>query len=164
MAVKKAKYVYYTKGCENALKNGNYGYAQLDEEEIQALQPELAGWYVCDYSTYCIEYDDYDDVSRGSDINYVAVTDMVSCCSGMYSSSDVLGDILIDTDNHFIGVVLKVTQSGGNGWNNYDRTNYAILYTNGKVDGKAEKEYSFSGESSSKEYTNSYSLVKREQN
>ena len=161
MAVKKAKYVYYTKGCEKAFSEGNFGFATLDQDEIEALQAQMQGWFVRDYSSWRIEYDDYDDASYGSDSTLVAVPDIVSCTSGMYSSSDVRGDILIDKNNNFVGVILYIVEEGGNGWSNYNRSHYALLFTDGTNYGKAEKSYSFSGESSSKDYTNTYDLVKK---
>ena len=164
MAVKKAKYVYYTKGCEKAYSEGNFAFATLDQDEIEALQAQMQGWFVRDYSSWRIEYDDYDDVSYGSDSTLVAVPDIVSCTSGMYSSSDVRGDILIDRDNNFVGVILYIVEEGGNGWSNYNRSHYALLFTDGTTYGKAEKSYCFAGESSSKDYTNSYDLVKKEDN
>ena len=162
MTVTKAKYVVYVKGCEEDYQKGRFGFTTLSDEQIANLQQQMQGWYVCDYSRYEIEYDDYDDKSYGSDINYVAVADMVSCVSGMYSSNDVLGDILITPQGEFVGVIIKIVNQGGNGWDNYRNVSYCMLFTDGKVVGKREKSYSFSGASSSKDYTNSYDLVKKE--
>ena len=163
MTVTKAKYVVYVRGCEEDYQKGRFGFTPLSDEQIANLQQQMQGWYVRDYSSYVIEYDDYDDKSYGSDINYVAVADMVSCVSGMYSSSDVLGDILITPQGEFVGVIIKIVNEGGNGWDNYRNVSYCTLFTDGKVVGKREKSYSFSGASSSKDYSNSYDLVKKEE-
>jgi hypothetical protein len=162
MQVTKAKYVVYVKGCEEDYQKGRFSFAPLLDAQVQELNKQMQGWYVRDYSSYTYEYDDYDDKSHGSDLKYVAVSDMVSCVSGIYSTSDVLGDILINQQGQFVGVIVKIVNEGGNGWNNYRDVSYALLFTDGRVVGKAEKCYSFSGESSSKERTNSYDLVKRE--
>lgn len=162
MQVTKAKYVVYVKGCEEDYQKGRFSFAPLLDAQVSELNKQMQGWYVRDYSSYTYEYDDYDDKSHGSDLKYVAVSDMVSCVSGIYSTSDVLGDILINQQGKFVGVIVKIVNEGGNGWNNYRDVSYALLFTDGRVVGKAEKCYSFSGESSSKERTNSYDLVKRE--
>ena len=64
------------------------------------------------------------------------------------------------------GMAMQVTKAKYvvcvNGWNNYRDVSYALLFTDGRVVGKAEQCYRFSGESNSKERTNSYDLVKRE--
>ncbi len=163
MSVTKAKYVVYVSGCEGDYQMGRFAYAPLLQSQQEALKEQMQGWYVMDYSSYTYEYDDYDDKSHGSDIKYVAVPDMTSCVSGSYSTSDVLGDILISQEGNFVGVIIKLVDQGGNGWDNYRNVSYALLFTDGRVVGKAEKCYSFSGESSSKEYTNSYELIKKDE-
>lgn len=162
MTATKAKYVVYVNGCEEDYQKGRFGFAPLLEGQVQELNKQMQGWYVRDYSSYTYEYDDYDDKSHGSDIKYVAVPDMVSCVSGIYSTSDVLGDILITPDGQFVGVIIKLVDKGGNGWDNYRNVSYALLFTDGRVVGKPKQCYSFSGESSSKESTNEYDLVKKD--
>jgi hypothetical protein len=86
---------------------------------------------------------------------------MTSCCSRDYGSDDVRGDILVK-DGHFVGVVIFTTEELCSSWSKYRNIYYSLLFIDGKVDGKPIKTYTFSGESSSKDYTNEYSLVKNE--
>ena len=157
---KKARYVLYSKQMRAAIKAGNFAYIDLSENDEKRLRAEMEGFVVRDSCHYCYEYDDYDDKSSGFTINDVPVAEMISCRSGCYSTDDVLGEILV-ADGHFAGVVLLVEEEGGNGWSNYHRKSYPLLFTDGSVDGQAKKSYSFSGESSSKDVTNDYSLVRK---
>ncbi len=86
---------------------------------------------------------------------------MTSRSSGVYSTDDVIGDILVE-NGHFAGVVLQVREQGGSAWTSYDTKNNTILYTDGRVVGKAQSSYSFSGPSSSKDTTDTYTLIKKE--
>ncbi len=110
---------------------------------------------------YCEEDDDYDRKYTGTSTKDVPLAEMTSRSSGAYSTDDVIGDILVE-NGHFAGVVLQVREQGGSAWTSYDRKNNTILYTDGRVVGKAQSSYSYSGSSSSKDTTDTYTLIKKE--
>ncbi len=159
MEKKKAHYVLYSAEQVGSILGGSFKYISLYPEDEEALKNELASWEIVNYMSYCYEYDDYDDKSYGSSTSNVPVSEMISINSGMYSTNDVRGEILVE-DGRFVGVVLIITEEGGSNWSSYRNSHYCILYADGRVEGKAESSYSFYGESSSKESTNSYSLKK----
>lgn len=153
--VKKARFVYYS------LQERKYVYLNPDTATEEALRAETEGWYIHDECDYCYEDDDYNDKTEGHSVKDVPVAAMTSRSSSWRSSSDVIGDILVE-GGHFVGVVLEVKEQGGSAWTSYDRKNDTILYTDGRVIGKPESFYSFSGPSSSKDTTDTYTLIKKD--
>ena len=138
-----ARYVPYGKGMDDALLNGARPYMTLDTETDATVKAEMAAWVIRDFCKYSYYDDDYDRGHSGTSTNEIAVDKMVSRSSGCYSTSDVIGDILVE-DGHFAGVVLYITEDGGNGWSNYDRKGYCLLLIDGSVKGNPEKSHSFS--------------------
>ena len=160
----KARFVVPTSVNEGRiLKVGElmFTYASFDEQTEEMLRNQAERWVIKDYHSYTYENDDYGTSSSDSSIIKTPLNDMTSISSGCYSSNDVLGDILV-IDNEVAGAILYITEEGGNGWSNYNRKEYSLLYTDGKTVGKTTKSYSFSGESSSRYIYDSYSLVERE--
>ena len=151
----KAKLVYYSPmtNCFERLVP--------DAQTEAAIWAEAEEWVIRDECDWQDDDDDYGVTRKGHKISYVPVTKMTSRTSTEYSTSDIIGDILTD-GHHFIGVVLRVTESGGSFWRSYRHQNTAVLYTDGKVDGKPVKSYCFSGESSGSDSTDTYSLVKKD--
>ena len=157
---KYARYIAFSKDRVNSIKNGRFEFLYLDRDEEQKLQEQISEWQIHESCSYSYEYDDYEDKSTGYYFNDIDVFKILSTSSGCYSSSDILGEILVE-NGLFVGVVIKITEEGGGGWSSYKNVKYSILYLDGKYDGKPESYYSFSGESSSKESTTTYSLRKK---
>ena len=132
-------------------------YADFDTEVIARIREQMADYEVVFDKDYSYEYEDDDYPTRGYDRKVVDVGELISLSSGMYSTDDARGDVLV-IDGRFAGVVVNLEEVGGNGWSNYQRSWYAVLYTDGRISGKNEGHYSFYGESSSKENTYTYTL------
>ena len=157
----KARYVLYTPDLAAAIAQGYLPNLPLDPATEETVRAELSGWVVRNSCDYCYEYDDYDDRSRGYSTDYIPVSDMISTKTGCYSTSDILGEILV-ADGHFVGVVLRLVDESHSTWQSDRRVHYPILLTDGTVIGTPHKSYYFSGESSTKESDNDYSLIKKE--
>jgi len=132
-------------------------YADFDEKTVMRLREEMACYEIYVGNSYTYEYDDDDGPTHGYSSKSVPIEKMVSLSSGLYSTSDPRGDCLI-LGGHFAGVVIYVEERGGNGWSNYDRSGYTVLYTDGRIVGNNVSSYSFYGESSSKEDEYTYTL------
>ena len=161
MEKKKALFVNVLAHTTEDLRRGKYSYTALDPETEATVRAEMESWFIRNYSYYRNEYDDYDDVSTGSDVRDVPISEMISASSGWYSTDDVRGDILVAV-GHFAGVTLLTENKSASTWSQSHSIEYALLYTDGTVIGKPESSYCFTGESSSKESENSYSLKKKE--
>ena len=77
----------------------------------------------------------------------------------MYCTDEPQVDCLI-IGGQFVGVVVLIKKVGGNGWSNYAQTNYAVLYTDGRIVGDNTSSYNYSGESSSRDDETTYYLHK----
>ena len=135
-------------------------YVTFDEETTKRLLEEASCYEVCDFNIYIFANDVVDEKTKQIRTYGTEVPKLTSISSPMYSTDELpLADMLI-IDGHFAGVVVKVVQEGGNGWSNYRREYYPILFIDGKVLGTTEAHYSYSGEDYDREITNNYSLHK----
>lgn len=135
-------------------------YVEYGEATTARLKKEAAKYEVCSDNDYTYEYDEDDYPTRGSKRTIFEVEKLVSLSSGCYSTDEVRADILI-VRGHFAGVVVYTDRRGGNGWNNYSESGYAILYKDGRIVGNNVSSYSYSGASSSKDDEYTYTLRKK---
>ena len=142
------------------MKRGGYSYMPLAPEVERTVRAEMEEWVVQEYSTWRDENDDYDYVNTGSSTRDVPLSEMISASSGEYSSNDIRGDILV-ADGHFVGIILRTAGSYSGTWSRSEESMYSLLYTDGRVDGNAKASSSFSGESSSKDSDDYYSLKRK---
>lgn len=143
------------------LKTEEYSlqYVEYDEETTKQLLEEASKYYVGKNKSYSYENDVYNTQSSSTSYSGIRADKLISISSMMYSTDEPQADCLI-IDGHFAGVVVLIEQKGGNGWSNYCYTNYAVLYTDGRISGNNVSCYSFNGEDSSREDTNRYTLHK----
>lgn len=120
----------------------------LDGEAAEAIAREAEGWIIEDQYESSTYNDIYERYSSSSSTTNHAVA---SCAS-----------YVIVKDGHFYGAVVRVGQTGGNGWTGSSTEGYCLLLTDGTVIGRNVKKYSFSGEDTDTEETNTYYLKKRE--
>ena len=137
-------------------------YIELDEKTREAVLSEASLYTVQASVTRSYEYDDDDYPSRSYDSYTAGPLELVSLSSPLYSTNDVLADILV-IDGEFAGIVVKHRKWGGSGWSNYDYSWYTVIYKDGRISGTNLSEYSFSGSSSSKEEETVYYLNKNEE-
>ena len=161
MEKKKARFVNALAHSHEDIKRGNYSYITLDAEAEATVRAEMEDWYIQLFADYRYEYDDYNDVSTGSDCRDVPISEIISASSGWYSTDDIRGDILVAV-GHFVGVTVLTVNETASTWSQDRSIAYALLYTDGTVIGRPESSYSSTTESASKEKELSYSLRKKE--
>lgn len=138
-------------------------YTELDSEVEKFVREQMSGFWLHLSCFYEYEYDDDDDgPSRSYDTKIIELADLVSLSSPTYSTDAPCADIIVENGT-FSGVVLKGRRWGGSGWDNYDESWYVILYADGRIIGKNETCYCFSGESSSKCEEKTFTLEKKEE-
>ncbi len=144
-------------------KSFSFVYTELDEKQEELVRKQMSKYLLNVSSRYEYEYDDYDD---GPSVSYddkdFEISELLSLSSPVYSTSAPCADIIVSYGS-FEGIIIKVTNVGGNGWNNYNEWWYTILYANGTMLGKNKSSYSFSGESSSKDEEKTYTLIKKKE-
>lgn len=143
-------------------KGLSFVYATLEEEHEKRIKAQMSEYTLHISGSYEYEYDDDDDgPTRSYGSKDVELSELLSLSSPVYSTDQPRADILV-VDGSFVGVILRATSVGGNGWDNYNDWWYCLLYTDGSILGKNESSYSFSGASSSKYEETTYTLRKKE--
>ena len=157
----KARFVNLLAHSTEDIKRGSYSYIRLSPDAEAVVRAEMEGWCVRESSRSRDEYDDYNDSSSGRGLRYLPVSKMTSASSSVYSTNGIRGDILVAA-GHFVGIALLTKNESSSTWSKSQSIAYALLYTDGNVDGRPESSSCYTGESSSKENENFYSLCKKE--
>lgn len=136
-------------------------YVTLSEKQEERVKKQMSNYYLDVSRSSEYEYDDDDGPSTSYDFKKIELENLLSLSSPTYSTDAPCADIVL-SGGSFEGVILKATNRGGNGWNNYDESWYVILYTDGTMLGKNMSSYYFHGESSSKEIETTYELIEKQ--
>lgn len=159
----KARYLIETNEDQASIrtKGLSFVYTTLSEKQEKSVKKQMSKYLLSVFRCYEYEYDDDDGPSRSYSSKDFEIEDLLSLSSPTYSTDAPCVDILV-AGGSFMGVILKATNRGGSGWDNYDEWWYVILYADGTILGKNVSSYSFSGESYSKDEETTYTLIKKE--
>ncbi len=126
------------------IRGSYYEYQTFDEETEKALYEEISKWKIRRDRDETMDHDEYGKYEYGIVSSYIPFADLVSL-SKQATSSWLSGDMII-TDGKFTGVVLYSGIKSGiiplpeNAKDQASSGNFCILYTNGKMVGKCEKQ------------------------
>ena len=135
-------------------------WVEYDEEDAERILAESDEYFVSIFSSYRHENDVYGEVRKGEGYGEFAIRKMASVFSPCYSTNEPQTDILV-AGKSFVGVVIKMSESGGSSWSSYCREWFVFHYTDGSVEGKNRSEKAVYTEDNSSEDIKSYYLYKK---
>ena len=133
--------------------------AELTDEEIAALEAEIAGWAVADEYEWSYEDLVYEDESKGSGTKLIPLGELESLTSGSHLSSATRGGILLKKGK-FIGAVLDLEDTSSYGMAYSHERFFSALLTDGTKLGKTSYHYSHCSTEKDESSSSDYSLVR----
>ncbi len=137
-----------------------FQYTSLNEVTAKCVLEQASLYYLSDSYRYEYEYDEDPSPTVSTGTKNFEIATLVSNSSSTYSTDAPTADMVV-INGQFIGVILYLRRSGGNGFSNYNSSGYTFFNVDGTILGDNKASYYFSGESSSKYYDDEYFLVKK---